>query len=98
MPDQPAPLSELAIIQRGCSGGCGAILNYEIALISAPFVPDMHCLNGHSFFRGGHLCSGCEAAVCEVLARRREELQREAAARDSSQRNAEGRDRVRRRR
>src|SRR4051794_7034511 len=42
--------------------------------------PDLTCLDGLAEYPGGHLCVHCDAAVAEVLARRRERCRRPAGA------------------
>jgi hypothetical protein len=76
MSKQSSDESAFSIIKRECSGGCGAVLDYQIAIASAPYIPDMHCLNGHSYYRGGNLCIDCETAVGDALTRRRKHTER----------------------
>jgi hypothetical protein len=62
-------------IVRHCAGGCGARLTYALESSDEPYAPDLHCLDGNSQYRGGHLCTDCETAVSEALQRRRDHLQ-----------------------
>ena len=70
------------IIKRTCAAGCGEVVHYLLTRTREPYTPDLTCLDGVTAYRGGHLCIECDAAVEEVLARRREERQR---ARTSAQ-------------
>jgi hypothetical protein len=60
---------------RLCAGGCGARLIYVLESTEQPYAPDLHCLDGNSRYRGGHLCNDCETAVEAALAQRRHQLQ-----------------------
>ena len=71
MPEQTASPHANLTIQQQCAGDCGAPLTYAITEAGQPYAPELHCVDGRSQFRGGHLCKGCETVVGEALAYRR---------------------------
>jgi hypothetical protein len=68
MSEQTANTTERLTVQQRCAGGCGAPLTYAVTESGRPYEPELHCVDGNSQFRGGHLCNDCETAVAEVLA------------------------------
>ena len=75
MPLEDATRDDWPAVLRLCAGGCRARLTYVLEATEQPYTPDLHCLDGNSQYRGGHLCNDCETAVAEALAQRRNQLQ-----------------------
>ena len=74
MPLEDATRDDKPTVIRLCAGGCGARLIYVLESTEQPYAPDLHCLDGNSQYRGGHLCDDCETAVEAALASRRHQL------------------------